>query len=78
MFMTIYQVAEQLQCSTRTIERHVQAGRLPAHNIGTGKHLDLRFTEGELLAFLKRQQVPVVKYSQRQSRKIKPAVDYLT
>ena len=53
--LTIEQVAEILQVSTRTVRRYIKAGRLPSINLG---ERIVRVSEGDLGTFIDQGRAP--------------------
>jgi excisionase family DNA binding protein len=49
-WMTVDQVAEELQCSRDTVTRLIQRGRLPAKDLGQGRHHNYRVRRADLAA----------------------------
>jgi excisionase family DNA binding protein len=47
-WLTVDEVAGELKCSRDTVTRLVDAGRLPAKNVGHGKHAAYRVRRGDL------------------------------
>ena len=47
-WLTVDEVAVELKCSRDTITRLIEAGRLPAKNVGQGKHAAYRVRRGDL------------------------------
>lgn len=54
VLLTINDVAERLQCSTRTVRRLISAGALQSVRVGPAERL-VRVSERELAVYLTRQ-----------------------
>lgn len=50
-WLRVTEVAKRLDTSKATVYRHVNAGRLPAHRVGTGKRPGVRIDESDLEQF---------------------------
>ena len=71
-WLTLDEVAGELKCSRDTVTRLIKAGRLPAKDLGQGKHSNYRVRRGDLAAL----DVPAPAKQQRPVRRRRAVAAY--